>query len=392
MQDSVVIGAGPAGLMAAEMLADAGHKVTIYDAMPSVGRKFLMAGKSGLNLTKDEPFDEFVKHYHESGFWLRPILKEFGNQDVIQWARDLGQEVFTGSTGRVFPAEMKAGPLLRAWLARLATKGVTFNLRLTWSGWIGNYLLFESVEGPQKILPRVAILCLGGASWAKLGSTGTWAEILSRNGIHVKPFQPDNVALRVDWSPYMRKFFGTPVKAVGMITDTGTHFGEFVISEQGLEGGGIYSISNSIRAGSNLALDLKPDRTLEALTASLSESRGKETLSNHLRKAVGLNPVKIALLNEFAYPLPRGARELASLIKRLDFGLLRPGPLDGAISTAGGVALAEFDDNLMLRKLPGVFCAGEMLDWEAPTGGYLLTASLSTGRWAGLGAVRFCQS
>ncbi len=388
MKQALVIGAGPAGLMAAEMLADAGVAVTLAEARPSAGRKLLMAGKSGLNLTRDEPFDDFLARYGDAADWLRPILADFDNRAVQEWARALGQDLFTGSTGRVFPKAMKASPLLRAWLARLGAKGVVLHRRWYWRGWQDDALLFDTAEGRQTIHADATVLALGGASWSRLGSDGRWADILAARGVEVTPFQPANAGLGVDWSDHMHRYFGQPVKAVALHAGGQISRGEWVISARGIEGGGIYTLTPQIRQGEALTLDLLPDIPAAEVTRRLSRPRGKASLANHLRKTLRLDPVRLALLNEFARPLPADNTALAGLLKALPIRHAGLRPLDEAISTAGGVARHALTPELMLRAVPDIWCAGEMLDWEAPTGGYLLTACLATGRWAGLAAAR----
>lgn len=378
---ALVIGAGPAGLMAAEELARAGCHVTVAEAKPSPARKFLMAGKSGLNLTKDEPFQAFCNAFAPTDP-LRPILDAFGPEQVQAWARGLGQELFTGSTGRVFPKAMKASPLMRAWMSRLNSLGVTLNTRWRWTGWDGAALLFDTPDGPLRTQADVTLLALGGASWSRLGSDGHWATLFQDAGLPTTPFQPANMGFRVNWSPHMTRHFGQPVKSTALIAGATRHRGEFVISERGLEGGGIYTVSRALREGATLALDLAPDLSRTQVAARLARPRGKASLSNHLRKTLRLDPVRQALLMEFAKPLPMGP-DLVDRIKHLPIPMQGPRPLDEAISTAGGVAWASLDQTLMLTQKPGTFCAGEMLDWEAPTGGYLLTACLATGAWAG---------
>lgn len=379
----LVVGGGPAGLMAAEQMARAGLSVLVVDAKPSLGRKFLMAGKSGLNLTKDEASSAFLDAYDEAVPALRPMIEAFGPSDVVTWAEGLGQSLFTGSTGRVFPDVMKASPLLRAWLARLAAMGVETRTRWRWTGWQGEALAFDTPEGHQVITPKATVLALGGASWSRLGSDGAWAGLLTDKGVTLAPFQPSNVGLRITWSDHMAPLMGEPVKAVAFHAGSEISRGEAVISAKGLEGGGIYMLSKPIRNGAPLTIDLMPDLTEEQVAQRLNAPRGKASLSNHLRKQLKLGKIRTALLNEFGRPLPADTGDLARLIKSLPVVHEGLGDMEGAISTAGGVPFAALDDNLMLRALPNVYCVGEMLDWEAPTGGYLLTACFATGAWAG---------
>lgn len=388
MNDAIIIGAGPAGLMAAEELARAGCSVTIADAMPSPGRKFLMAGKSGLNLTKDEPLDRFISHYHAPKPF-QDIVRRFGPAEVRAWAQGLGQELFTGSSGRVFPRAMKASPLLRAWMARLQGLGVRLRTRWRWVGWdTTGDLLFDTPDGRLTRAPAATILALGGASWARLGSNGHWADILAPRGVTLARFRPANGGLDVAWSDHMRRFFGTPVKATRLIAGSHVQRGEFVISSRGLEGSAIYAVFRAVREGAPLFVDLCPDWSVAEVAARLARPRGKASLSNHLRKVLRLDPARLALLNEFGRPLPG---DLAPLIKALPVRHAGPRPLDEAISTAGGVSFDAVDQGLMLTGLPGVFVAGEMLDWEAPTGGYLITGCLASGRHAGRAAACFLQ-
>lgn len=379
----VVIGGGPAGLMAAEQMGRAGLPVLVVDAKPSLGRKFLMAGKSGLNLTKDEEFDRFLSAYDEAAPKLRPMIDAFGPREAMAWAKGLGQDLFTGTTGRVFPEVMKASPLLRAWLARLAELRVETRTRWRWTGWDGEALVFDTPEGRQFITPQATVLALGGASWSRLGSDGAWASLLAEKGITLAPFQSANVGLRIAWSDHMAPLMGTPVKAVAFHAGTHISRGEAVISAQGLEGGGIYLISKPLRDGAQLTIDLIPDLTEGQVAQRLSRPRGKASLSNHLRKQLKLGQTRAALLNEFGRPFPKDPADLARVIKALPVPYEGLGDMEGAISTAGGVPFAALDDTLMLHALPNVYCVGEMLDWEAPTGGYLLTACFATGAWAG---------
>jgi len=392
MKTAIVIGSGPAGLMAAEMLADRGHKVMVFEAKPSVGRKFLMAGKSGLNLTRDEEFDKFLKAYGDATDWLRPMLTQFTNQDTVAWAQALNQPVFTGSTGRVFPKAMKASPLLRAWMRRLNDKGVIFRVKHRWVGFQGPDLRFETPTGAVMIQADAVVLALGGGSWARLGSDGAWASILGNQGAEIAPFQPANVGFNVAWSPHMAAHFGKPVKSVTLIAGSMRQRGEFVISQNGIEGGGVYTLSRALREGAALSLDMFPDLSLAAIKARLMKPQGKASLANHLRKVLKLDATRLALLQECARPLPKDADLLAAILKNLPIPLTGPRPIDEAISTAGGVMQTALSNNLMVNAIPGVFVAGEMLDWEAPTGGYLITACLATGRYAGLAAADYLET
>ncbi|MBL4807542.1 MAG: TIGR03862 family flavoprotein [Rhodobacteraceae bacterium] len=390
---ALIIGGGPAGLMAAEMLADAGHAVSVVDAKPTVGRKFLMAGKSGLNLTKNEPPEVFFPVFGEARDWLEPILWEFGPMEVQEWAEALGQTVFTGSSGRVFPDAMKASPLLRAWLTRLRGKGITFLNGWHWTGWREKTAVFDTADGEKTLSPDATVLALGGASWARLGSDGQWAKHFDKD--EIAPFQPANMGFTVAWSKYMEPVFGKPIKPVRVRVGDHSYRGEFVISRTGVEGGAIYTLSRHLREamtdkGVTLIVDLFPDVPLDTLRNRISRPRGKASLANHLRKSIGLKGAKMALFNEFAPA--RGVsspKRLADILKALPMQLQGPRPIDEAISTAGGVKQAALNDGLMLKSRAGVFCAGEMLDWEAPTGGYLLTTCLATGRHAGLAAVKY---
>ncbi|MFT4959747.1 MAG: putative flavoprotein (TIGR03862 family) [Paracoccaceae bacterium] len=388
---AIIIGSGPAGLMAAQELAQAGCAVTVIEAKPSIGRKLLMAGKSGLNLTKAEGLPTLLNAYDEAATWLTPMITAFDSDAVRQWAEGLGQKTFTGTTGRVFPVAMKASPLLRAWLTRLDELGVTSRTGWRWIGWDNGKLAFDTPEGPQTIDADVTVLALGGSSWSRLGSDGVWASVLAEKGVDLATFAPANAGLVVNWSDYMKPAMGQPLKGVAFKAGSSVSRGEAVISTRGLEGGGIYSISKAVRQGNDLSVDLLPDVTVDDLAKRLSRPRGKSSWANHLRKTLKLGAARTALLQEFGRPLPQTPDALARLIKSLPIthGGLRP--LDEAISTAGGIKQSAVDSGLMLTELPGVFCAGEMLDWEAPTGGYLLTACLATGKTAGHAAAQWAK-
>jgi len=383
---ALVVGSGPAGLMAAEEMARAGLAVTLAEAKPSLGRKFLMAGKSGLNVTKDAPAEAFRAAFEDAAAPLAPMLAAFGPQEVRAWMAGLGQDSFTGSSGRVFPVAMKASPLLRAWAARLDGLGVRLRTRWRWAGWDGDGAhLIDTPQGPARHAPAVAVLALGGASWARLGADGAWAAPFDAAAIPRAPFRPANVGLAVAWSPPMARHFGAPLKACRFHAGGRVARGEAVISARGLEGGAIYALAPALRAGAALVVDLAPDREAPVLAARLAAPRGKASRANHLRRAAGLGPEKRALLHE-AGPLPDAPAALAARIKACPVAHAGPRPIDEAISVAGGVRWSAVDAGLMLRARPGCFVAGEMLDWEAPTGGYLITACLATGRWAGRAA------
>lgn len=380
--DALVIGSGPSGLMAAETLVKAGRKVTIIEGKPSAGRKFLMAGKSGLNLTKDEPLEDFARAYGTASDWLYPMIAQLDPVEVMAFAEDLGQPVFTGTTGRVFPKTMKASPLLRAWLRRL---DATMHLRWRWTGFDGDALTFATPDGPQSLSPKVTVLALGGSSWSRLGSDGAWAPILADQGVALAPFKPSNMGFRVAWSEHMAPHFGTPLKNIALIAGDMRQRGEAVVSHRGLEGGGIYAVSSAVRDGADLTFDLLPDRPVDGLISRLKKRPKKQTMTKALT-GLGLDGLKRALLQEFARPLPEDPATLAALIKALPVKHDGPRPIDEAISTAGGVPQCSVTKGLMLEAIPGMFVAGEMLDWEAPTGGYLINGCFATGRWAGLHA------
>ena len=399
-----IIGAGPAGLMAAEVLSGHSLAVDVYDAKPSAGRKFLVAGVGGLNLTHSEPFEGFLSRYGSRRVNLLPMLKAFGADELRQWAHELGFDTFIGTSGRVFPEGMKSAPLLRAWLERLRKAGVRFNFRHEWQGWGNDLALrFSTPDGEIALKPDATVLALGGGSWPKTGSTGAWVEILRQHGVELAPLKPANCGFDVNWSEYFRaRFAGQPLKSVVVsFTDLqGEAFsqrGEFVVTETGLEGSLIYACSARLRdrietqGNVTIHLDLAPDWTHQRLVDRLSRPRGSRSISSHLKKAVGFAGLKAGLLWEFVSKEDfQDAHKLAFWIKGLPVTLLSPRPLEEAISSAGGLRFEALDERLMLKSMPGVFCAGEMLDWEAPTGGYLLTACFSTGRWAGAGALAWC--
>jgi uncharacterized flavoprotein (TIGR03862 family) len=398
-----VIGGGPAGLMAAEVLAANGVRVDLYDAMPSVGRKFLMAGKGGLNLTHAEPSDAFLARYGARQAEVAPWLAAFGADALRAWAQGLGIETFVGSSGRVFPKEMKAAPLLRAWVHRLHAAGVRFHMHHRWLGWDdAGKLRFATRGDESRVHADAVILALGGASWPQLGSDGAWVPWLAERGIAVATLQPANCGFDVAWSEHFRsRFAGSPVKSVALsFRDAAGHEhqrrGEFVVTANGIEGGAIYAMSAGLRdaiaanGDVTLQVDLLPDRSAQRVLADVAHPRGARSMASHLQSRVGIAGVKAGLLRECAtreeYADPA---RLAAAIKALPLRLVSPRPLDEAISSAGGVEFAGLDARLMLRALPGTFCAGEMLDWEAPTGGYLLTACFASGRTAALGALEW---
>lgn len=398
MRSVAIVGGGPAGLMAAEVVSARGVKVDVYDSMPSVGRKFLMAGKSGLNLTHSDPFDVFASRYGKRRKEIEPLLKQFGADELREWARSLGIETFIGTSGRVFPVGMKASPLLRAWLKRLTDSGVTFHLRHTWTGFLPDRSLrFASPHGEVIVNTDAVVLALGGGSWRRLGSDGEWTDWLKQAGAEVEPLRPANCGFEAEWSPHFKeKYDGHPVKSVILSFGEFRKQGEFIVTKEGVEGGLIYAASalmrDEIEANGKavMLLDLMPNRTLDWLKEKLSRPQGKRSLASYLEKTLGIKGVKAGLLREFApkEDFTNGER-LAQLIKALPVPLVRTSPLDEAISSAGGVTFESLDENLMLKRWPGVFCAGEMLDWEAPTGGYLLTACFSSGYAAGKGVLKW---
>jgi uncharacterized flavoprotein (TIGR03862 family) len=390
-----IIGGGPAGLMAAEVLSQHQVSVAVYDSMPSLGRKFLMAGKSGLNLTHAEPFENFAARYGKRKNEVTKWLLEFSPDDLRKWARELGVETFVGTSGRVFPVGMKASPLLRAWIQRLSASGVTFHLRHKLTGLHADRSLhFNTPDGNIIIKADAVVLALGGGSWRKLGSDGAWVEWLSQAGAEVEALKPSNCGFDVAWSTVFReKYDGHPIKSVILSFDEFHQQGEFIVTKEGVEGSLVYAASAwlrdeiSARGGAIMHLDLAPDKTEAQLLERLSKPRGSRSMASHLEKAVGMKGVKAGLLREFV-PKDEFKNDdrLAFYIKHLPVPLTATHPLDEAISSAGGVTFNSLNDDLMLKNLPGIFCAGEMLDWEAPTGGYLLTACFASGRCAGHGA------
>jgi uncharacterized flavoprotein (TIGR03862 family) len=400
-QPVVIIGGGPAGLMAAEVIASAGVPVDLYDAMPSLGRKFLMAGRGGMNLTHAEPFDQFISRYGTRQERLAPMLSAFGPTPLRDWCRKLGIETFVGSSGRVFPKDMKAAPLLRAWLHRLRDLGVRVHTRHHWTGWSEDgHLIFETENGERRINSEATLLALGGGSWPQLGSDATWVPLFAQKNIPVAALKPANCGFDCAWSEHLRtRFAGQPLKTIALsFTDAQgvmhQRQGECLISEHGLEGSLIYALSAPLRDAIEaqgkveIHLDLLPDHHLQRVIDEVSRPRGSRSMSTHLQSRLNLRGAKAALLREcaskdvFADP-----ERLAHAIKALPLTLLATRPLAEAISTAGGVPFEALDDQLMVRAHPGLFCAGEMLDWEAPTGGYLLTACFSTGNTAGQGVL-----
>ncbi len=402
--DVAVIGAGPAGLMAAEVLAAGGARVTVYERMPSVGRKFLLAGRGGLNLTHSEPLDQFLQRYREAMPNLRSAIEAFPPDVLRVWSEGLGQPTFVGSSGRVFPQAFKASPLLRAWLRRLDQSGVRFALRHRWIGWSGSgELRFETAESLTSPKPDATVVALGGASWPKLGADGDWTSTLSAKGIGFAPLRPANCGFHVTWSDLFRdRFEGQPLKGVALSLNGETVRGEATITRSGIEGGAVYALSAPIRDAvyergeAIVHVSLRPDLAMPELIARLSKPRQKQSMSTYLRKAAGLSPVTIGLLQEAAIAaglnLSAASPEtFAAFIDAVPVRLTGVAPIERVISTAGGISFSELDEQLMLRKLPGVFVAGEMLDWEAPTGGYLLQACFATGAAAGRGALNYLK-
>ena len=400
---AVVIGGGPAGLMAAEALAGRGVAVDVYDAMPSVGRKFLMAGKGGMNITHSEPAPAFLARYGQRADRIAPLLAEFDGPALRAWVHGLGIDTFVGSSGRVFPTEMKAAPLLRTWLHRLRESGVRVHTRHRWLGWDdAGQLRFASPAGESTVSAPAVVLALGGGSWARLGSDAAWVPWLAEHDVTITPLRPANCGFDVDWSDVFReRYAGQPVKSVAMAVTTpdGTPLhrqGEFVISATGIEGSLVYALSAPIRdlierdGSAEIRLDLAPGMSAARVADEIARPRGSRSVSSHLQSKLGITGIKAGLLYEGVSKADmHDPVALAAAIKALPLRLVRARPIDEVISTAGGVAFEAMNDHLMLNAMPGVFCAGEMLDWEAPTGGYLLTACFASGRMAGLGAANY---
>ena len=393
---AAVIGAGPAGLSAAEVLAEAGLDVTLYERMASPARKLLMAGRGGLNLTHSENWSSFVARFEARSERLKPFLEAFGPQDVRDWCAGLGEETFVGSSGRVFPKSFKASPLLRAWLRRLDSAGVKFLSRHDFRGFDGRAALFETPEGPKQVEADVFVLALGGASWPRLGADGSWVAPLAEAGLPSSPLRPANSGFLIDWSPHFReRFEGQPLKNIALRFGDFSARGECVVTRRGLEGGAVYALSGAVREGlgakgAEILIDLRPDASEPDLARKLARPREKQSFSNFLRKTAHLAPAAIALLREGGLP-PSEPNQLAALIKALPLQVKGVAGLERAISTAGGVLWEGLDEKLMAKNFPGLFVAGEMLDWEAPTGGYLLTACFALGRAAGAAAAAFAK-
>lgn len=400
-----VIGAGPAGLMAAEVIARAGFSVAVFDAKPSAGRKLLRAGIGGLNLTHGEPLSAFVDRYAERTGQVAPMLDRFGPSQLLDWVHGLGIETFVGSSQRIFPVDKKAAPLLRAWLTRLRGLGVQFHMRWRWVGWQDGALQFDTPDGTQVVHAHATVMAMGGASWPELGSDGRWVSPLEQQGILVAPLKPSNCGFQVAWSDHFRERFARqPIKSVrGRLGSANSnkdawHSGELMVTEEGLEGGLIYALSAPAREAvaqnghTTLLLDLNPGRSEAQLAERLSQPQGRRSLARHLKSKAGIEGVKAGLLREFCdHNVMNDPHQLARHIKQLPVPLGKPFAIARAISSAGGVRFEDLTQELMLKALPGVFCAGEMLDWEAPTGGYLLTGCFTSGWIAGTGVATFLR-
>jgi len=406
-----IIGAGPAGLMAAEMIANAGYSVSVFDAMPSVGRKFLLAGVGGMNITHSEPHAQLLTRYFDAGEYLKAYLDPFSSDELRSWIHQLGVETFTGTSGRVFPKEMKAAPLLRKWVHRLKESGVQFFTRHQWKGWNNlSELQFTRYSTDNKLETLnlkfdASVLALGGASWPQLGSTGNWVNYLREKTIDISPLKPSNCGFNVNWSEeFKREFSGQPLNTIGLHCEAVNgidHYlrGEVMLTNFGIEGTSIYAVSSYLRdkiavdGQAVLHMDLLPDYSEEKIIQLLSKDRKKNSISNFMRKQLNLSLVKLALLRELTdKSIYDDIEKVATAIKKLPVSCISSRPIEEAISSAGGIQFEELSNNLMLKKLPGIFCAGEMLNWEAPTGGYLLTACFATGRAAGLGVVEYLQT
>ena len=405
-----VIGGGPAGLMAAEALARGGVRVDVYDAMPSVGRKFLMAGKGGMNITHSEPIEPFLGRYGKRRADIAPLLDAFGPDALRRWLDELGVATFVGSSGRVFPTDMKAAPMLRAWLHRLREAGVQFHMRHKWIGWSASTssdthgLRFATPDGERDVTANAVVFALGGGSWARLGSDAAWVPLMQQRDIPIAPLLPTNCGFDADWTAYFReRYAGQPVKPVSMSVEgaDGTvqhRQGEFVVTSTGIEGSLVYAMSATIRdrlladGEATIRLDLAPGLSEQRVIDEVTRPRGSRSMSSHLHSRIGITGVKLGLLHECVSKDDfTDAEKLAQAIKSLPLRLTRARPIDEAISSAGGIPFEALDSALMVRQLPGVFCAGEMLDWEAPTGGYLLTACFASGLVAGSGALAYVQ-
>lgn len=394
-----IVGAGPAGLMAADILALAGVDVCIYERKPSIGRKFLMAGRGGLNITHSEPLGEFLKKYGEASDWLTPLIKKFSPDHLRQFCADLGEETFVGSSGRVFPKSMKASPLLRAWRGRLEKNGVQFKLNYDWKGWTSDSgLLFQDLGTGHEwtVKPSATLLALGGGSWQKLGSDGSWVSLLRAKGVDVNNLEPCNCGFVVTWSDVFRgKYAGTPLKSIAVKTATQLIPGEIMITQQGLEGGAVYAISSEVRqeisrnGSGRFWIDLKPAVDENEIADKLSEPRQGATFSNFLKRKLNMSPAAIGLLYEMKGIQHMSPPELARQIKSFEIKTSSAAPIDRAISSSGGVRRDTLTSGMMIEKLPGVFVSGEMIDWDAPTGGYLLQATYATAVAAAEGILKY---